>query len=81
MKEWQKRYRLEQQQLRSVQAVNSNNSVNPEIHRMTIQVREVLPHVPYNVIYKDLGTFLFFIIFLNTKDNVFQLKQEMLMLQ
>lgn len=37
------------------QRSNTTNAVNPEIHRMTIQVREVLPHVPYNVIYRDLS--------------------------
>nr|CAH7732972.1 unnamed protein product [Callosobruchus chinensis] len=29
-------------------------TMNPRLQRMTMQIQEVLPHVPYNVIYNDL---------------------------
>ncbi|KRT82808.1 hypothetical protein AMK59_3061 [Oryctes borbonicus] len=53
LKEYVKRYRAEQQ--RNISTQNQTiGTINPEIHRMSIQVREVLPLVPYDAIYKDL---------------------------
>ncbi|GJQ70740.1 hypothetical protein Trydic_g673 [Trypoxylus dichotomus] len=53
LKEYVKRYRIEQQRNLSTQN-QTTGTINPEIHRMSIQVREVLPLVPYDAIYKDL---------------------------
>lgn len=55
--DWEKRYLLEKRRARMVHSSLSNTaqSNNPELHRMARQVKEVLPTVPYNVIFKDLG--------------------------
>lgn len=55
--EWEKRYLLEQRRARMVHNSPSTpiQNNNPELHRMARQVKEVLPVVPYNVIYKDLS--------------------------
>lgn len=57
--EWEKRYVLEQRRARMVHSPTSSSisltQNNPELHRMARQVKEVLPMVPYNVIFKDLG--------------------------
>ncbi|CAG9818840.1 unnamed protein product [Phaedon cochleariae] len=50
--EWEKR-KLAEDQVRA-QGRNTTRAFNPEIQRMTVQVKEVLPHVPFNVIYIDL---------------------------
>lgn len=57
--EWEKRYNAEQQTVRVVQrpSTSSASQSNPEIHRMALQVREVLPDVPYDVAYRDLCKF------------------------
>lgn len=51
--EWEKRFNAEQQSARAIQRppVNQNNT---QVHRMAMQVREVLPDVPYDAVYKDL---------------------------
>ncbi|XP_023013564.2 lipid droplet-regulating VLDL assembly factor AUP1 [Leptinotarsa decemlineata] len=49
--EWEKRKLAEDQQRAQR---NANRPVIPEIQRMSYQVKEVLPHVPYHVIYNDL---------------------------
>lgn len=61
MKEWEKRYKAEQVRVRPVQTTAV--TVNPELHRMTMQVREVLPVVPYNVIYRDLCKYLLAMVY------------------
>lgn len=56
MKEYQKRYVIEQQRIQNVPVRNAQMAViNAEIQRMGRQVKEVLPMVPLNVIYRDLG--------------------------
>lgn len=57
MLEFEKRYAADQ--LRQVQQQRPAFQAHPEINRMALQVREVLPHVPYNVVYKDLCKYLF----------------------
>lgn len=54
--EWEKRYNAEQQAVavRVPQRPTSVSQNNPQVHRMAMQVREVLPDVPYDVVYKDL---------------------------
>ncbi|KAK9709596.1 hypothetical protein QE152_g26546 [Popillia japonica] len=53
LKEYVKRYIIEQQRNVSTQNTTTG-TINPEVHRMSMQVREVLPLVPYDAIYKDL---------------------------
>nr|XP_022905391.1 ancient ubiquitous protein 1-like [Onthophagus taurus] len=55
LKEFKKRHHIELQRANLVQRPFSTPTVNPELHQMTLQVREVLPLVPYNVVYKDLA--------------------------
>ncbi|KAG5887830.1 hypothetical protein JTB14_022688 [Gonioctena quinquepunctata] len=50
--EWEKRTLAEEQQRAQIR--NVNRAINPEIQRMAYQVKEVLPHVPFNIIYNDL---------------------------
>ncbi|CAG9861905.1 unnamed protein product [Phyllotreta striolata] len=50
--EWEKRT-LAEPPVRSQHRVTTR-SINPELQRMSKQVKEVLPHVPLNVIYSDL---------------------------
>uniref|UniRef100_V5GFZ1 Lipid droplet-regulating VLDL assembly factor AUP1 n=1 Tax=Anoplophora glabripennis TaxID=217634 RepID=V5GFZ1_ANOGL len=53
--EWEKRKIAENQQRLEMQ--NSSRSVlNSELQRMSLQVREVLPHVPFTAVYNDLYT-------------------------
>jgi ancient ubiquitous protein 1 len=50
--EWEKRQLTEQQ---TAPPVPRPAAVDGEIRRMATQVKEVLPHVPLNAIYKDLN--------------------------
>ncbi|XP_060535791.1 lipid droplet-regulating VLDL assembly factor AUP1-like [Cylas formicarius] len=53
--EWEKRYLAERQRQTQNRANDSyGRRPNPELLRMANQVKEVLPHVPLNVIYNDL---------------------------
>nr|CAI5849178.1 unnamed protein product [Callosobruchus analis] len=58
--EWEKRTLVEMQsslqhrRTASTTARRPVRTLNPRLQRMTMQIREVLPHVPYNVIYNDL---------------------------
>ncbi|EFA08762.1 lipid droplet-regulating VLDL assembly factor AUP1 [Tribolium castaneum] len=49
--EWEKRQLVEQQRAPPV----PRPSVDSEVRRMATQVKDVLPHVPLNAIYKDLN--------------------------
>lgn len=49
--EWEKKQIAEQKQRSRARPVRS---LNPDLHRMSLQVKEVLPHVPLNSIYNDL---------------------------
>ncbi|KAL3276256.1 hypothetical protein HHI36_020971 [Cryptolaemus montrouzieri] len=51
--EWEKRQLAEQKRIRSEQTITNPSGV-PALRRMALQVKEVLPHVPLDVIYKDL---------------------------
>lgn len=51
--EWEKRQLVEQQRAPPV----PRPTVDGEVRRMATQVKEVLPHVPLNAIYKDLSKF------------------------
>lgn len=63
LKEWKKRFLVELQNARMRQnasvgaEMNRMMYVNPELNRMTMQVKEVFPRVPYIVIYRDLGKY------------------------
>lgn len=50
--EWEKRFFAEQNA--RGQTRHGGLQVHPQIHHMTMQVREVLPDVPYDPIYRDL---------------------------
>lgn len=50
--EWEKRFILSQNS--AAQARPTGTQVQPQIHHMVMQVKEVLPDVPYAVVYKDL---------------------------
>lgn len=53
--EWEKRRAEEQQRQQVYEQINSlASNINPEIMRMARQVKEVLPMVPDDVVYKDL---------------------------
>ncbi|XP_044754309.1 lipid droplet-regulating VLDL assembly factor AUP1-like [Coccinella septempunctata] len=51
--ELEKRLLIEQKRIRSEQALSNPGNI-PVIRRMARQVKEVLPHVPYDAIYSDL---------------------------
>lgn len=51
--EWEKRFFVSQH--RVAQARTPGTQVHPQIHQMAMQVREVLPDVPYDVVYRDLS--------------------------
>ncbi|KAK9877829.1 hypothetical protein WA026_020062 [Henosepilachna vigintioctopunctata] len=51
--EWEKLQLAEQKRIRSQQTITSSAGI-PVLKRMTLRVKEVFPHVPYEVIYKDL---------------------------
>lgn len=52
LSEWEKRYFASQNS--SAQTRPVGTQVHPQIHHMAMQVREVLPDVPYDVVYRDL---------------------------
>lgn len=61
--EWSKR-RLDEERRRNQEQTNGRLSLsrfaNPQVLRMVSQVKEVLPHVPIQAIYNDLGAYLLF---------------------
>lgn len=56
--EWEKRYFVSQATV--AQTRSPATQVHPQVHHMAVQVREVLPDVPYDVVYRDLRKFLNF---------------------
>lgn len=54
--EWEKRFFVSQ--ATAAQTRNPGTQVHPQVHHMAMQVREVLPDVPYDVVYRDLRKFL-----------------------
>lgn len=50
--EWEKRFIISQNA--GAQTRPAGTQVHPQIHHMAMQVKEVLPDVPYDVVYKDL---------------------------
>lgn len=60
--EWEKRF-IASQNNSAVPARPAGTQVHPQIHHMAMQVKEVLPDVPYDVVYKDLRKYIFIQIF------------------
>lgn len=56
--EWEKRFIVSQNSAGQVRPAGTQ--VHPQIHHMAMQVKEVLPDVPYDVVYKDLRKYLFY---------------------
>lgn len=50
--EWEKRFIVSRNS--GTPARTATTQVHPQIHHMAMQVREVLPDVPYDVVYRDL---------------------------
>lgn len=50
--EWEKRFLMSRSSGTQTRPVGTQ--VHPQIHHMAMQVREVLPDVPYDAVYRDL---------------------------
>lgn len=63
--EWEKKQIIERKQKALARPARP---INIDLHRMSMQVKEVLPHVPMNAIYNDLCKyflFCFVLLFMN----------------